>query len=259
MSLCPVCGKNEVGEVSDGMWLPVCESCQNKPSEESKEKTEAKIEREPTISSRSVAMYKLFTEALGSDTKVVYYPSCDVDVSPTEGFPNSQIFFVDLNPEAVEVLKKKGFSAECADVNNFSLPESADVVILLNPVVPPDGPIKNLKPGGYVLCNDWHKTATKMRDKKDFKLIGIINTPNDVKGTESTFDGDRPERYWQKVETDEEFKLVDPDYYEYAKQKVEKKFGLGSNVVENIRVALGLGVPSKNGHHLDDFFVFKKL
>ena len=34
-----------------------------------------------------------------------------------------------------------------------------------DPVVP-DGPIKNLKPGGYVLCNDWHKTATKMRDKK---------------------------------------------------------------------------------------------
>lgn len=258
MSLCPVCGKNEIGEVEGGTWLPVCESCQNKPIEYI-EKKETKVERQPSISEDLVEMHRLFTQTLDVEPKVIYYPSCDVDASPVAGFPNSQVFFVDINPEAIAILKKSGFQAECADVNNFVLAESADVVILLNPVVSPDGPIKNLKIGGHVLCNDWHKTATKMRDRKDFKLVGIINRPNNVKQTKAVFDKNNLELYWQRVETEKEFEIADPDFYSYAKGKIDKKLGVGHSVLENVRKVLGLGLPSKNGHLVDDLFIFEKV
>ncbi len=260
MSLCPVCGKNEIGEVEGGAWLPVCESCQNKPIEHTEKKeAEPIIERQPSISENMAGMQRLFVETLNIEPKIIYYPSCDVDASPTEGFPNSQVFFVDKNPEAIAVLKKGGLQAECADVNNFVLPESADVVILLNPAVRPDGPIKNLKVGGHVLCNDWHKTATQMREYKNFKLVGIINTLNDVKKTKAVFDKDNLDLYWQRVETDEDFEAVDPSFYSYVKGKIDKKLGPGHSAIENIGKVLCIGLPHKNGHHMDDMFIFEKI
>lgn len=157
----------------------------------------------PTSSEDLVARYNLFQQEFPGDYRIVYSPCCAYDVSPSTSFPNSRVVYVDLDEKAMETLSTAGYEAHCEDATTFIQDEPIDVAILLNPSVRGGDLVSHLKPGGYVLCNDYHGTATAFRDNTEFEFVGVI-----LPTRENRYMVDREglEECWQEVETEEEFK-----------------------------------------------------
>ncbi|HAU40038.1 MAG: hypothetical protein UV80_C0005G0046 [Candidatus Peregrinibacteria bacterium GW2011_GWF2_43_17] len=157
----------------------------------------------PTSSKDLVACYNLFQQEFPGDYRVVYSPCCAYNVSPSMSFPNSRVVYVDLDQKAMATLGTAGYEAHCEDAIRFSPNEPIDVAIILNPSVRGADLVRNLKPGGYVLCNDYHGTATGFRDDTEFEFVGIIIPTRDH---QYVADRENLEECWQEVATEEEFK-----------------------------------------------------
>ncbi len=146
-----------------------------------------------------VAKYSVFKEAVAFDTGVIYHPCGSADISPSEAFPGSRVIYADMDADAMEAVLEKGYEAHVVDVTSFN-PGEVDVLILLNPQIAPDAPASFIKPGGYIVCNDYHQTARRLHEK-GYKSIGIVlNTKDGI-----TYDRET-EGCWQEVDTDEELK-----------------------------------------------------
>ncbi len=177
-----------------------------------------------------VAQYQLFQAATNAKTDIVYHPCSGADMSPSIAFPKSRIVYVELDPLCVAALKKKGCTAIEASALTYN-PGPIDVLILVNPYVKPDFPSQWVIPGGYVLCNDHHQTATLLHTDTDFQFQGIITPTNE---TESVFDRNDLNDCWQRVAKDEEWQaaragLGEISYIE-AKDIVQTTGNLSKNI-----------------------------
>jgi len=165
-------------------------------------------ERQPQASPDLVRAYQIFQEQLHPQTDLVYYPSCELDTSPTQAFPNSRVVYVDIDEKSIGILKKNGFEAVQTDSREFVPDKPVDVLILLNPGSTGTNPKKLVNRGGYILCNDWHRTATEMNSDPDFKLKGIV-LKSGRQTEEQTFDQENPQEYWEEIGSDDELKTLD--------------------------------------------------
>lgn len=230
-----------------------------------------------------VAKYRLFQQATGAKVDIVYHPCSAIDNSPSVAFPNSRVIYVELDNDSVEALKKAGLEAYNASALEYD-PGDVDVLILLNPAISPDVPSQYVVPGGFIIGNDYHKTASKLRKKPEWELKGVI-VP--ISEGELKFDREDLEDYWQKVETDDEWKAArfswGAESYEEAEKVVEEKTGKKEDILENYMriiddaISQGKGIamdkgalivfpdgsvlsgvlPNKKGT-VDDLFVFQK-
>lgn len=277
MAQCINCGK-EVPESSK-----VCEECEKNIKPGSWRKTDYVPPRQPEQRERRpldaqvhadlVESYQLFQKSLGVHPKVVYYPCSAYDASPTAAFPDSRVVFAEKDKASIGALQAKGNEVHETDANTFELDQPADVVILLNPALEPEGPLKNLREQGYVLCNDYHKTATKLKENKDYELVAMIRKHE---GKEQIFDTVDFDLYWQTVDSDEELQRISPSMYDMAKRDVQLYLNTDKDIVANYRALyskfygkdLGvafdhaqgrvfLSLPSKKGT-IDDFFVYRR-
>ena len=149
-----------------------------------------------------IAKYTLFKQILNPKADVVYHPCGGVDTSPSIVFPNSRVIYVDIDERLMEPLKKGGFEAHTTSALEFN-PGDVDVLILLNPQIRPEIPASFLVQNGYVLCNDYHNTATLIHSNTDYQMKALIRNN---KNGELIFDTENLEDCWKEVGTDEEFK-----------------------------------------------------
>ena len=52
---------------------------------------------------------------------------------------------------------------------------SIDVSISYSCGTPTDKEFALIRPGGYVLANNWHESANKMSEQSNFKLVGAVD------------------------------------------------------------------------------------
>lgn len=133
----------------------------------------------------------------GIDPKTVYYPCSGYHGDPAKAFPNSKVIFLDSDPFAIELLKKGNIANIIqGDALKYRPEEEIDLVILQNPHIEPDFPAHAVREGGYVICNNYHSTASKMHELKDFNLLGLVKSGSDEKPMEII--KDNPNKYLPK-------------------------------------------------------------
>jgi len=254
-------------------------------TDEKFEYSKEKIELKPQVSENLVKDFELFKEAFHPKADSIYYPCCGQDVSISKAFPESDIVFLDMNHSVVEALRKEKHSAVEAPVEEYQLEKKADILLLLNPQVAPSKEIiDNLRDAGYVLCNNYHSTATFFKNEKDFKISGVIG----MRGKSEPFlDTEKLSEYWEEIETDEELKRAPFSWggtnYKNVRDVVLGMTGKEENLVEeykkireqakkdeegsdgnpmvkdrNGEVHILADLPKKKGT-ADDIFVFQKI
>ncbi len=190
------------------------------------------IEREevpinPEQHSDLVAQYLLFKNKIKPKDDLIYHPCGANDISPSVAFPNSRIIYVDIDEKTIDALKKDGFEAYSLSALEFN-PGEVDILIMLNPMIPPDIPSSYVLEGGFVLSNDYHQTASSLRQDKNYKLRAIIR---EVKKEEFSWETENLEDYWEEVTTEEEFKKAYANFYEFVVELVEIVTGKKENVL----------------------------
>ncbi len=186
-----------------------------------------KVESNPGL----VAKYTLFREKLNPKSGTIYYPCCANDISPSLAFPSSRVIYADTNEVAINPLKQAGFEGYATSALEFH-PGAVDILIMINPMISPDFPSSHVVEEGYVLCNDYHGTASSLYRNEKYQLTAI------VRGTKEgtlIFDTENPEDYWKEIETEEEFKNSRFSFgaanYSQASKIVEEVTGKTENVL----------------------------
>lgn len=124
---------------------------------------------------RSVEAFAEFQKAIGADIKVVYYPACATDITPALALPDSRVIFVDIDDKALAAVAKAGYETHTISAFEYIPDQPVDALILRNPSLSPDWFIQYVKSGGYIVCNDWHETATQLRTNPEVEFIGQMN------------------------------------------------------------------------------------
>lgn len=239
---------------------------------------EAVAEPDPGL----VAKYRAFDTAFGPFSGgTIYHPCCAYDSSPSKAFgDDNRVVYVDQSEPDIAALRAAGQGAHVADAKTFN-PGPVDVLIMLNPAIEASGPTSHVKPGGFVLANNYHGTASELRETPEFELVGIIH--DRTEDGSAVVDTDHPEQHWQKVENDEEFRASP----EYSAIKMQVKMATGKEISDlasyqaiiqdimekhpDARVDDGylfwnengaikimpFSLPPKKGH-VDDFYVFRR-
>ena len=222
---------NEGPEIPPGSFRP---SSEEPPKPEAEPKP---IEAEPRPD--LVAKYSLFRERFKPKADVVYHPCGDNDVSPSVAFPDSRVVYVDIDDKSIEALKKGGFEAHAASALEFD-PGDVDILIMLNPTIPPDVPSSHVVGNGFVLSNDYHGTASSLHRNEEYQLRAIVRTP---KG-EFVWDTENLEDYWKEIDSEEEFQNAPFDWgaanYAMAVPVVEAVTGKKENVLAEYKKIIAM-------------------
>lgn len=218
---------NERPEIPPGTFRP-------SPEEPPKPEAEPKpIEAEPRPD--LVAKYSLFREKLNPKADVVYHPCGANDVSPSVAFPDSRVVYVDIDEKLVEALKKGGFETHATSALEFD-PGDVDILIMLNPTIPPDVPSSHVVENGFVLSNDYHGTASSLHRNEQYQLRAIVRTS---RGGELVLDTEDTEDYWKEIDTEEEFQNAPFDWgaanYTMAVPVVEVVTGKKENILSEYK------------------------
>ena len=129
----------------------------------------------PYFAEDLIEQYTFFRENI-HNPKRVFYPCCNLDVSPIRGFPNSEVVLIDNEEGLGEVMKREGIEQFIqGDVLKYNPETSFDLVIALNPSLSSRDLTRYLSEGGYVLANNWHNNASQLLEDSDFEGIGTID------------------------------------------------------------------------------------
>ncbi len=193
-------------------------------------------EIKPKSTEKLVQSFNLFKEHFNPKADLIYYPCSGSDTSIVKSFPESTIIFLDQHEDTINALQKAGFEAVKESAQDFKLKIKADIMLLYNPQIPPSETVmENLNEKGYLLCNDYHSTASLIKEREDFELRGIVR--QDKAGL--VVDTENLEDYWKDIDTEEEFRNAPFSWegvnYEMAKEIVEKRTGKTENILEEYK------------------------
>lgn len=107
--------------------------------------------------------------------KRVLYPCCGIDASLIPGFPDSEVTFVDVDEEVVNIMRNNGIPIIMEDIIKYNPKVKNDLIVILNPVMSSKHLIKGLTDEGYVLSNDYHGNASYLIKKEDFEFLGTMD------------------------------------------------------------------------------------
>lgn len=223
---------NENSEISPEIFRP---SQEEQPKLETEPKP-IEVEPRPDL----VAKYLLFREKFKPKADVVYHPCGANDISPSVAFPDSRVIYVDIDDKFVDALKKCGFEAHTASALEFD-PGNVDILIMLNPTIPPDVPSSHVCENGFVLSNDYHGTASSLHRNEQYQLRAMVRTSN---VGELMLDTENLEDYWREIDTDEEFQNAKLDWgaanYTMAVPVVESVTGKKENILAEYKKIIAM-------------------
>lgn len=93
----------------------------------------------------------------------IYYPCCCIDRFPEKVFPNAQVLYLDNNPNSFKNDQSSVNKIVC-DAHNFVCFPKVDLWVLINPVIFPNWFLDSVKPQGYIIANNSHWTAKKLKN-----------------------------------------------------------------------------------------------
>ena len=185
-----------------------------------------------------VAKYSLFKEVLNPKDDVIYYPCASHDVSPSVAFPDSRVIYVDIDQESVDALQRGGFEVHNDSALEYD-PGDVDILIMLNPQIPPEIPSSHVVEGGFVLSNNYHGTASLINKDEEYKLNALIKTSQEG---ELILDTEDLEKCWEEIDTEEGFQnapfIWNTASYSEALPVVEAVTGKKENVLAEYKKIL---------------------
>ena len=144
---------------------------------------------------------------------------------------NWRFFDGNIHTATIIGTRKSGFEAHAASALEFN-PGEVDVLIMLNPEIPPDVPASYVVKNGFVLTNDYHGTASTLHGNDQYQICAMIRVS---KGGELKLDTENLEDYWREIDTEEEFKKAPLNWkcanYAMAVPVVEAVTGKQDNVL----------------------------
>ncbi len=153
--------------------------------------------------SNQVKAIQAYFASISVTVRVVYYPGCGDDDAPTHMFPDARVIYLDIDPKVVSNMVERGYEAYESDVENFTLPELADVIFARNSPLP-SRPLDCLNTPGFVVCNNWWEVATRLHNDSDFEEVARVDS--DGMGGGATVDTSDLQLAWETVENDEQLK-----------------------------------------------------
>ncbi len=156
--------------------------------------------------------YKLFRTQV-HNPKSVLYPCCATDATPSKVFDN--VTYIDLDKEFITTLQQAKLNAYYQDIRSYHPTQPHDLLILLNPAIPPEWATQHLQTDGYIIANNWHETATTLHyNPKFFDLYGTINyKPTPTLSTDLT-------NLFHPIKDEQEFQQYRPKEYEFMKKVI---------------------------------------
>ena len=138
-------------------------------------KVALKLEQTP----RSIENYRFFASQFGTPGSIIY-PCCFVDASPSQGFPNSRVLYIDnkldVKDELTKLYSEKSLEFVCADAKTFQPQNDHDLLLILNPTLHTRSLSHLVKPGKLILANNYHRNANQMFEEPDsFEFLGLID------------------------------------------------------------------------------------
>jgi hypothetical protein len=129
----------------------------------------------PEVHEGLLKEYTFFRENI-YDPQRVFYPSCNVDVTPISAFPNSEVVLLDRDEGVAKSMQKHGIEQFVqSDIHDYIPGKEFDLVIALNPQLHSRDITKYLSIGGYALANNWHQNANQLMETPNFEYIGQID------------------------------------------------------------------------------------
>jgi len=101
----------------------------------------------------------------------VLYPGCDTDVTVADVFGKDTVDHLDLNNDSMATLKKEGYRVFACNSEKYQSAEPYDLIVFWNSGSTPGSLLEQIKPGGYVLANNYHGSANIISENLGFELI----------------------------------------------------------------------------------------
>ena len=126
----------------------------------------------PEFYEGSIRMYREFARVFG-EPRSVFYPACYVDASPIRGFPNSEVILLDRDDFAAQVMQNAGIPLLHMPIEQYH-GKKHDLIILFNQMFHPSLAIPFLERGGKIIANNYHHTASDLRDM-GHPILGVFD------------------------------------------------------------------------------------
>ena len=129
----------------------------------------------PYFAEDLIEQYTFFRENI-HNPKRVFYPCCNLDISPLRGFPDSEVVLMDNEKGLREIMEQEGVEQFVSgDVLTYNPNSPFDLVIALNPSLTSRDLTKHISNRGYVLANNWHNNASQLLEDNRFEGMGTID------------------------------------------------------------------------------------
>ena len=170
---------------------------------------------EPKYYDDLIALYLAFRDTVFNPSSVLH-PACYDDASPSKVF--AQVTYVDIETEIMKMFRQHGLDAYGQDIREYKPKVEHDLAILLNPQMPAAWASQHIRSGGYILANDYHKTARGMYEQpKAFELVGTLDfvEPDRRKGDMCVRYSQNLEGLYVPVQDFDELKNLRPEAYDF--------------------------------------------
>jgi hypothetical protein len=210
---------------------------------------------EPCVYKDVLACLQLAKEKF-PEIKSVVYPASSTDVTPSKVFDN--VTFIDIDENAIATLMKAGFNAIERNLRTFRPPVHYDLLLRIACPIEIDVGAY-LRPGGYLIANNWFSAAEKLNMDNGLQLIGAIDYENGGNAIITT----DTSKMFSIYDSWDELKERDPELFErYLRTAKFLATGLreddlrGHHTVSLEEIQKYLGKPFKEQHFL---YLFQKV
>lgn len=156
------------------------------------------------------------------EIKTIYYPSCGTDITIHFAFQEARIYFLDCDPKVVEALKRQGYKATIGRVEETQIREKVDLVFMHNPQTTSIAPTDSLRVDGYLVCNNFHGTASILRKQPSrFWPVAVIKVPRANQPPKVLIN--HPPEIWEECVDDDEFAALYPGYFPLIKAETDEE------------------------------------
>lgn len=199
-----------------------------------------------------IKTYEAFKLGLKLQNKIphfkFYVPHAEDNVAITRAFPDSEILFLEETVGAKEALEKRGYDAIKGNAM-VHRGENADVVVILDKNLPARWELlRNVAPGGYLLCHG--DMASAVRKLGRYKFKGFIDPDEANPKLEMRIEE-------TEVQEEEEFKKANNTEtgavtYEEARDAVKKAFGTTKNILKHYKKLIEEAKEKKGNKETDE-------
>ncbi|HMQ95911.1 MAG TPA: hypothetical protein PKD19_01700 [Candidatus Saccharibacteria bacterium] len=170
----------------DNPWDSVMQALQKPEIVETdllpRESLKAKLypaEKETAKKRQLAALFEAFPLGI-TEQSIVLYPGSAADATFADVIGGRQVIHIDPDEVSIRELQTEGYvgvptTKEQYYADNPGLVGAVDMIISYNAGKISGEEVSFIRPGGYVLANNWHDSANAMARREDFELVGAVD------------------------------------------------------------------------------------